>query len=315
MIVASPRHAGGRADGSGAASWAVAEVASSSACGDRAARDDRVIQRLQPRLGDRERGSPCETPDGCFNRRGFYRLFRREADARAGLGRVVARELDIENFKGLNDAFGHAFGDEVLKQLAHRLRTLIPRCPTWSFAGAVCGVVILLSHNLAGRRVRSRSVRAVSRRSRSSSVRARSGAGDGEPGHGCIASWARLRRTRTSSWPGRRGAATGEAGGPQPRGAQVGILAGARRLTVIPGQAIPPPAIQVASLGKRFGEVTPSDLSSRSRAARSWVFWARTVPARPRRCRSCSVSRRRPRAARTCSASTSRATGTRSCSA
>jgi diguanylate cyclase (GGDEF)-like protein len=99
------------------------------------------------RLGDRERGLALrDSLTGCFNRRGFYRLFRREADRarRLSVGLSIV-SLDIDNFKGLNDAFGHAFGDEVLRQMAGRLHALI-REPDLVFRWGGEEFLILLSH-------------------------------------------------------------------------------------------------------------------------------------------------------------------------
>jgi diguanylate cyclase (GGDEF)-like protein len=106
-----------------------------------------VFSASMARLGDRERGLALrDSLTGCFNRRGFYRLFRREADRarRLSVGLALV-SLDIDNFKGLNDTYGHAFGDEVLKQLAHRLRGLI-REPDLVFRWGGEEFVILLSH-------------------------------------------------------------------------------------------------------------------------------------------------------------------------
>lgn len=106
-----------------------------------------VFSASMARLGDRERGLALrDSLTGCFNRRGFYRLFRREADRarrlQAGLSLV---SLDIDNFKGLNDTFGHAFGDEVLRQMAGRLHGLV-READLVFRWGGEEFLILLSH-------------------------------------------------------------------------------------------------------------------------------------------------------------------------
>ena len=79
------------------------------------------------RLGDRERAIARRDPlTGCPNRRAFYEVFVRESDRSARLGAPLSLlSIDLDRFKVLNDAHGHAFGDEVLKQLSRRLTALV----------------------------------------------------------------------------------------------------------------------------------------------------------------------------------------------
>ncbi len=60
---------------------------------------------------------------GLANRRAFFkdglRLFN---EARARTLPLVAMMLDVDHFKRVNDYFGHAYGDEVLKRIAEGLR-------------------------------------------------------------------------------------------------------------------------------------------------------------------------------------------------
>lgn len=55
---------------------------------------------------------------GLLNRRGFSELGKREVDRYRRYGHPLSMiMLDIDNFKTVNDSYGHAFGDEVLRAL------------------------------------------------------------------------------------------------------------------------------------------------------------------------------------------------------
>ena len=63
---------------------------------------------------------------GCLNRRGFEERAVAEIDAatrRAGQGAVLV--LDIDHFKPVNDRFGHAAGDELLRWVVSRIKDMV----------------------------------------------------------------------------------------------------------------------------------------------------------------------------------------------
>jgi diguanylate cyclase (GGDEF)-like protein len=60
------------------------------------------------------------------NRRGFFEIARRELERAERTGRPLsALMLDIDGFKRVNDTYGHAVGDQVLRHLAERCRRAV----------------------------------------------------------------------------------------------------------------------------------------------------------------------------------------------
>ena len=79
------------------------------------------------RMSERERGAAQrDSLTGCLNRRAFYQLFDKEADRskRLGLGLSLIY-FDVDHFKRVNDTLGHETGDEVLRQLARRVQSVV----------------------------------------------------------------------------------------------------------------------------------------------------------------------------------------------
>lgn len=73
-----------------------------------------------------ERLSLIDPLTGVFNRRAFYQLFSQ--DISEGKRRSIPISLvvfDIDGFKQINDSYGHAFGDMILKQVTSKLKNLL----------------------------------------------------------------------------------------------------------------------------------------------------------------------------------------------
>ena len=73
-----------------------------------------------------EREAQTDSLTGLYNHRFFHERLRRELTwASAERESVAVLMVDIDDFKKVNDVFGHAVGDEVLEELAGHLRATV----------------------------------------------------------------------------------------------------------------------------------------------------------------------------------------------
>lgn len=85
---------------------------------------NRQIARLQQELDETSELVRHDALTGTLNRKGLDEALEREiARARRKGAPMCLTMLDIDNFKHLNDTFGHKTGDEALKHLAEVIRT------------------------------------------------------------------------------------------------------------------------------------------------------------------------------------------------
>ncbi len=87
------------------------------------------LQTAQNRIGALEQLATTDDMTGLLNRRGFNEAFDRELDRteRSISEGGLLIMIDLDNFKAINDTYGHAAGDEALKLVAETLKRQIRR--------------------------------------------------------------------------------------------------------------------------------------------------------------------------------------------
>ncbi|MBX7267139.1 GGDEF domain-containing protein [Micromonospora sp. Llam7] len=118
---------------------AAGALLSSWQLGRRAVRAEAEIGRLQAELTAERHAASHDPLTGLPNRRAFYRLAATLLTDCSGRP-LVAVILDLDDFKQINDRYGHAAGDQVLISVAERLATfagdnLVARLGGDEFAG------------------------------------------------------------------------------------------------------------------------------------------------------------------------------------
>jgi len=96
------------------------------------------IEKLKKELALYKKLALKDPLTGLYNRRGFLeesdrlikmnqRLGQRFSFSLTSFGNVGLAFIDLDNFKHINDRFGHKTGDEVLKEIARRLEGSLRR--------------------------------------------------------------------------------------------------------------------------------------------------------------------------------------------
>jgi len=81
------------------------------------------VARLEDQLKASQQEASVDPLTGVANRRSFDRVLRASMDARGR--RFIVAVLDVDDFKRINDTFGHSKGDEVLRMVADTLKSAV----------------------------------------------------------------------------------------------------------------------------------------------------------------------------------------------
>jgi diguanylate cyclase (GGDEF)-like protein len=110
---------------------------------------------LKEALAEKRREALTDSLTGAPNRRYFVRRLTRELDRlRLHGGHLCLMSLDIDHFKQINDRYGHASGDSVLKEFVRRIGQCLPRITDWcARMGGEEFCVVLEETNFAGAKI------------------------------------------------------------------------------------------------------------------------------------------------------------------
>ena len=82
-----------------------------------------LLDATQKEAEDAKRAASYDALTGCYNRRSLNEAFERLMASNEATAAIL---LDLDNFKQINDAYGHRIGDQVLARSAHRIRKILP---------------------------------------------------------------------------------------------------------------------------------------------------------------------------------------------
>lgn len=83
---------------------------------------NKVTQPVQSMVGDLDKKATMDALTGIYNKKSFEEAVAEKIGLRKGKGGLALILFDLDNFKGVNDNLGHAFGDEVLAGVGEIMR-------------------------------------------------------------------------------------------------------------------------------------------------------------------------------------------------
>lgn len=101
----------------------------------------RLFNRMERDRLDADKRARIDDLTQVLNRRGLHQSFKKILQA--SVSGVTLLQIDIDNFKDINDSQGHAFGDDVLTRIASGLLKIAPEGGSVSRIGGDEFVVVL----------------------------------------------------------------------------------------------------------------------------------------------------------------------------
>lgn len=103
-----------------------------------------LLQKLEENNKRLSELSSRDPLTGIYNRRFLIEYFQTEMELLMVSGvRYCAMMLDLDKFKGINDTYGHGFGDEVLVQFAQSVQAILRKQDVFARIGGEEFVVLL----------------------------------------------------------------------------------------------------------------------------------------------------------------------------
>jgi diguanylate cyclase (GGDEF)-like protein len=115
---------------------------------------EKNLRALEIEKSEYEKSSKEDPLTGCLNRAGFSSVLMREQENLSKNDSPVSFViLDIDHFKQVNDTYGHACGDEVLKAVAHAVRGMLRKYDVLARYGGEEFLTLLPETDLEGAKI------------------------------------------------------------------------------------------------------------------------------------------------------------------